>query len=190
MSIKTPNAMGNNMENVEEKIQKIEERNQQVEADKAWETSWTRRILLTIFTYLAIAVYMWAVDILRPWLNAVVPAVAFMLSTLTMPFFKKIWIKRNKKFQIACVRGLIDTDGSVIIHKYGVNGKLYNYKKLQFTSLSRPLLLSVYKILKDLEVNPRLARQKEVWIDSKMSVKKYFDIVGSHNLKHLNRYRN
>ncbi|OHA51531.1 MAG: hypothetical protein A3A97_03680 [Candidatus Terrybacteria bacterium RIFCSPLOWO2_01_FULL_40_23] len=100
------------------------------------------------------------------------------------------WIKRNKKFQIACVRGLIDTDGSVIIHKYGVNGKLYNYKKLQFTSLSRPLLLSVYKILKDLEVNPRLARQKEVWIDSKMSVKKYFDIVGSHNLKHLNRYRN
>ena len=85
------------MEKLEEKIQKIEERNQQVEADKAWETSWTRRILLTIFTYLAIAVYMWAIDILRPWLNAVVPAVAFMLSTLTMPFFKKLWLKRNQK---------------------------------------------------------------------------------------------
>ena len=85
------------MEKLEEKIQKIEERNQQVEADKAWETSWIRRILLTIFTYLAIAVYMWAVDILRPWLNAVVPAVAFMLSTLTMPFFKKLWLKRNQK---------------------------------------------------------------------------------------------
>ena len=89
--------MGNNMGNVEEKIQKIEERNQRVEAGKAWETSWTRRILLTIFTYLAIAVYMWAVDILRPWLNAVVPAVAFMLSTLTMPFFKKLWLKRNQQ---------------------------------------------------------------------------------------------
>ena len=85
------------MEKLEEKIQKIEKRNQQVEADKAWETSWTRRILLTIFTYLAIAVYMWAIDILKPWLNAVVPAVAFMLSTLTMPFFKKLWLKRNQK---------------------------------------------------------------------------------------------
>ncbi|OHA00960.1 MAG: hypothetical protein A3C12_02670 [Candidatus Sungbacteria bacterium RIFCSPHIGHO2_02_FULL_49_20] len=85
------------MENLEQRIQKIEDRNQGVEADKAWETSWTRRILLSVFTYLAIGVYMWAIDILRPWLNAVVPAVAFMLSTLTMPFFKKLWVRRNQK---------------------------------------------------------------------------------------------
>ena len=80
------------MENLEQRIQKIEERNGRVEADKAWETSWTRRALLMMFTYLAIGVYMWAIEIPRPWLNAVVPAVAFMLSTLTMPFFKKIWL--------------------------------------------------------------------------------------------------
>jgi len=86
------------MDNLEVRVQKIEERNSGVEADKTWETSWTRRILLTIFTYLAIGVYMWAIDIPRPWLNALVPAIAFMLSTLTMPFFKKIWIKRNSKF--------------------------------------------------------------------------------------------
>ncbi|MBI2637710.1 MAG: hypothetical protein HYW88_02310 [Candidatus Sungbacteria bacterium] len=85
------------MENLEQKIQKIEERNRGVENDKAWETSWTRRILLTIFTYLAIGVYMWTIDISRPWLNAVVPAVAFMLSTLTMPFFKKLWLKIKEK---------------------------------------------------------------------------------------------
>lgn len=84
------------MENLEQKIQKIEERNQRVETDKAWETSWTRRALLTIFTYLAISVYMWAIDIQRPWLNAVVPAIAFMLSTLTMPFFKKLWLKKRE----------------------------------------------------------------------------------------------
>ncbi len=81
------------MGNLEQRIRTIEERNQRVEADKVWETSWTRRGLLTAFTYLAIGVYMWAIDISRPWLNAVVPAVAFMLSTLTMPFFKKIWLK-------------------------------------------------------------------------------------------------
>ncbi|MFA5050662.1 MAG: hypothetical protein WC499_00910 [Patescibacteria group bacterium] len=81
------------MENLEQKIQKIEERNKKVETDKAWETSWTRRILLTIFTYLSIGIYLWVIKISRPWLNAIVPAVAFMISTLTMPFFKKLWLK-------------------------------------------------------------------------------------------------
>jgi len=86
-----------NMQDLEQKIQKIEERNQLVETNKTWETSWTRRILLISFTYLAIGVYMWAIEIVRPWLNAIVPAVAFMLSTLTMPFFKKTWLKRSQK---------------------------------------------------------------------------------------------
>lgn len=84
------------MDNLENRVQKIEERNQKVEADKAWETSWTRRFLLTLFTYLAMGVYMWAIDISRPWLNAIVPAVAFMISTLTMPFFKRIWLRYHK----------------------------------------------------------------------------------------------
>lgn len=85
--------MENVMENVGQRLKKIEERNQKVETDKAWETSWTRIILLAVFTYLAIGVYMWAIDISRPWLNAVVPAVAFMFSTLTMPVFKKLWME-------------------------------------------------------------------------------------------------
>ncbi|OGM98433.1 MAG: hypothetical protein A2915_00510 [Candidatus Yanofskybacteria bacterium RIFCSPLOWO2_01_FULL_41_34] len=84
------------MYNLEERIQKIESRNMKVEVDKAWETSLMRRVLLTLFTYLAISVYLWVMDISRPWFNAVVPAVAFMLSTLTMPFFKKIWLKKVK----------------------------------------------------------------------------------------------
>jgi hypothetical protein len=84
------------MENLEQKIQKIEERNEKVELDKAWETSLTRRVLLVVFTYLAMGVYMWAIKIENPWLNAVVPALAFMLSTLTIPIFKKIWLNMRK----------------------------------------------------------------------------------------------
>jgi len=79
--------------NTEERLQKIEERNRKVELDKAWETSWTRRILLSLFTYLAISIYLWAINIPNPWANAIVPAVAFMISTLTMPFFKKLWTR-------------------------------------------------------------------------------------------------
>ncbi|MFA5184294.1 MAG: hypothetical protein WC456_02090 [Patescibacteria group bacterium] len=84
------------MENLEQKIQKIEDRNNRVEADKSWETSWARRGLLMLFTYLAIGAYLQAINISQPWLNAVVPAVAFMLSTLTMPFFKKMWLKNKQ----------------------------------------------------------------------------------------------
>lgn len=81
------------METFEKKIQRIEERNKKVEIDKAWETSWTRRLLLSLFTYLAIGAYLWSIRVPRPWLNAIVPAVGFMISTLTMPFFKQRWLK-------------------------------------------------------------------------------------------------
>lgn len=85
------------MRRIEDRIKSIEERNRKVEYDKAWETSYFRRFLLTLFTYIAIGFYLQSVDIPQPWLNAIVPSVAFMLSTLTLPFFKKLWLKYYKK---------------------------------------------------------------------------------------------
>lgn len=83
------------MDIIEQRITTIEQRNERVEADKKWETSWTRRALLALFTYLAIGLYLWAIHVPRPWINAIVPAVGFMISTLTMPFFKRQWLKRK-----------------------------------------------------------------------------------------------
>lgn len=82
-------------DSIESRLQQIESRNAKVEADKAWETSWVRRGLLTLFTYLAVSLYLNAIHIDRPWLNAIVPAVGFMISTLTMPFFKRMWISKH-----------------------------------------------------------------------------------------------
>lgn len=76
---------------LEERIQKIEQRNRLVEQNKAWETSWTRKVLLIIFTYLAIALYLKFIVGINPWINAVVPSIGFLLSTLTLPWFKKLW---------------------------------------------------------------------------------------------------
>ena len=78
---------------LEKRIEGIETRNKKVETDKAWGTSWTRKFLLILFTYLAIALYLKVIEVDRPWLNAIVPAVGFLLSTLTLPYFKSLWKK-------------------------------------------------------------------------------------------------
>lgn len=75
-------------------IAAIHKRNRRVEADKAWERSYTRRGLLALFTYIAIAAYLYAVGVPNALITAIVPAVGFMLSTLTLPFFKDLWLKR------------------------------------------------------------------------------------------------
>ncbi len=77
---------------IEKHLEEIEKRNLRVETDKAWETSTFRKSLLVVFTYLAIGVYMNAIHIQSPWLNAIIPAIGFLLSTLTLPIFKKWWI--------------------------------------------------------------------------------------------------
>jgi len=83
------------VESIRKRLEVIELRNSKVEADKAWEVSYTRRGLLILFTYLAIGLYMWAIAVPRPWLNAIVPSVGFLLSTLTLPYFKQWWLKRK-----------------------------------------------------------------------------------------------
>lgn len=81
------------LEELENRINKIESRNKSVERDKAWETSTTRKILVAIFTYIAIALYLKFIVRIDPWVNAIVPSVGFLLSTLTLPYFKKMWEK-------------------------------------------------------------------------------------------------
>lgn len=82
---------------LENRLKKIEERNRTVEIDKAWETSTARKILIAIFTYLAIALYLNYIVGIDPWVNAIIPTVGFLLSTLTLPFFKEVWLKHIYK---------------------------------------------------------------------------------------------
>lgn len=84
------------MDSLENRILNIENRNRKVESDKAWEGSITRRVLIVLFTYISIGSYMWAIGVDNPLLNAVIPSLGFTLSTLTLPFFKEIWLKNQK----------------------------------------------------------------------------------------------
>ncbi len=87
----------NKIESIEKRISKIENRNLKVEQDKAWEISKTRKLLILIFTYLSIALYFNYILNINPWINAIVPTLGFLLSTLSLPVFKKIWEKFQKK---------------------------------------------------------------------------------------------
>ena len=87
----------NEIEVLEQRVTKIEERNKKVEGDKAWETSYSRKLLILLFTYLSVGVYLQAINVGEPWLNAIVPTVAFLLSTFTLSFFKRFWEKHIYK---------------------------------------------------------------------------------------------
>ncbi|MEK7133487.1 MAG: hypothetical protein AAB804_00260 [Patescibacteria group bacterium] len=83
------------MDLLEQRVQKIEQRNNSVEMDKAWETSWTRTGLVAAFTYITMGVFLSFIDVTRPWLSATVPTLGFVLSTLSMPYFKRAWGRKR-----------------------------------------------------------------------------------------------
>ena len=55
--------MSNIPKELEDRIRNIEDRNKRVEADKAWEGSWTRKISIMALTYLVVAAYLYFVVI-------------------------------------------------------------------------------------------------------------------------------
>ena len=73
----------------------IEGRNLRVEADKQWEVSWTRRISIAVLTYFTVLVYLKVIENDKPFLNASVPTIGFILSTLLLKRIKNIWQKRS-----------------------------------------------------------------------------------------------
>lgn len=81
---------------IEDRLAIIEARNSKVEADKAWETSWTRRVSIMVLTYLVVVAYLYFVVHIDPWINAIVPVIGFFLSTLTIEFIKTRWVSRLK----------------------------------------------------------------------------------------------
>ena len=81
--------------NLEQEIKKIKKRNTQVELDKSWETSWIRIFTIAILTYFTIVIFFYFAKLPKPFINSIVPALAFILSTLTLPIFKKYYIKRK-----------------------------------------------------------------------------------------------
>lgn len=85
------------MENLEEEVARIKERNLRVEADKAWETSLFRKLLISAITYIVAALALYSIGVEDFYLGAIIPTLGFLLSTLSLPAIKKWWLKRYFK---------------------------------------------------------------------------------------------
>tara|TARA_Y100000310_G_C20410655_1_gene681811 strand:- start:114 stop:377 length:264 start_codon:yes stop_codon:yes gene_type:complete len=85
------------LKDLEKELKEVKARNKRVEGDKAWETSFARRVLVTVLTYFVIVLFFYFAELPKPFVNSIVPAVAFLLSTLTLSFFKRIWLERYVK---------------------------------------------------------------------------------------------
>ena len=82
---------------LEKEINEIKERNKRVELDKAWETSWTRKICICILTYIVVIIYSYVIrNFDNIFLSSLVPVIGFTLSTLSLKIVRNIWEKKLK----------------------------------------------------------------------------------------------
>ena len=78
-----------------QEIEIIKERNRKVEIDKAWETSWTRRLFVAFVIYVVAIFWLIMTGEKLPWVKAFWPGLGYLLSTLSLPVVKKWWSRRK-----------------------------------------------------------------------------------------------
>ena len=106
------------------------------------------------------------------------------------------WIFKNKKFKIACIRGIFDTDGSVMLQKK--YKKIPYYPHLKITSKSKAMILQIQEIFDEFGIKSSLSMNKrtlprspnDIWnveIYGSSNFNKYVKKIGFSNPKHLKK---
>lgn len=93
------------------------------------------------------------------------------------------WIFSKRKYQVACMRGLIDTEGSVAISSKMTLTGVSNYKQIIFTNLNPVLQSFVKNTLTMLEIKCSEKIAKNIYISSRRSILEFVDLVGFSNPK-------
>jgi hypothetical protein len=86
----------NDVGDLKKEIENIKNRNKRVETDKAWEVSWVRKISVALFTYILISILLISIGNDKPFLNALIPALAYLISTASLDIVKKLWVKNRE----------------------------------------------------------------------------------------------
>ncbi len=85
------------LSDIEKRVSQTEERNKRVEKDKAWETSLVRRVFITISTYILVVIFLHTIKAEKPFFGAIVPSVAYFISTASIGILKSWWLEKRRK---------------------------------------------------------------------------------------------
>lgn len=91
-----PQDIENRLSVCEQQFRMLEERNNRVDADKAWETSRARFFSLLLLTYVVMCLLFYALKVEGVFSNALVPTMGYFLSAQTLPLIKKWWLARRR----------------------------------------------------------------------------------------------
>jgi transcriptional regulator with XRE-family HTH domain len=116
---------------------------------------------------------------------------ALFLSNIGFPIGKKCgrlkipnsFFRLDWKFQKMIIRGIFDTDGSICAKKR----EGYKYPQISLSSQEDILKKQIYKILRK-RGYPCWIFQNNIYIRSNISVKKWFEDIGSSNQRNILKY--
>lgn len=99
------------------------------------------------------------------------------------------WISNNPEYEKLFVRGLVDTDGCLFIHKHNIKNKTYNNIGFCFTNHSKKLVISIAKILDKFGIKPNITdKGRRIYLYSSKKVKSYLNIFSSSNIRIYGKY--
>ena len=81
---------------LEQEIELIKARNRKVEADKAWELSGTRTAFISVVTFVLLYAFFRLIHSEPAFLNALISAFAYLLSTFSYGILKFWWLNKRK----------------------------------------------------------------------------------------------
>lgn len=90
------------------------------------------------------------------------------------------WILADISYRQSFIRGFFDTDGCIYKTRSGL--------QLSFTNRATRLLEEVRSILTIEGFSPSKISHDKVYLTRRNDIVRYFSIIGSSNIKHLNRY--
>lgn len=100
------------------------------------------------------------------------------------------WIFSKDSYQKSCLRGMLDTDGCIFIHKHRVCGKIYKNISLSFTSYSQELISYVMSTLERFGIIAYITgRGTDVNIYQMDAITKYLKIIGTSNDRLISVYK-
>jgi intein/homing endonuclease len=99
------------------------------------------------------------------------------------------WIKQNKAFFYAFVRGIYDTDGCLFRDHHTIGGRTYEHMGIALTSYNRMLLDDISKTLFDLDFHPTNTTKYRLLLRKQNEIHRFVSEVKPVNPKHLVKYK-